>query len=123
MSEEERSKELNQQEEENTYFPNAQIVRLIRQENPDKIIKKRVKIALNQLLERIAINISKQMAKKPYATITYTDFLDAARPYLELERISQERRRVVATLKKIKEDAEALIMDLEDKEREMEDYF
>lgn len=105
-----------QSEGVDTYFPTAQIVRLIRKENPGKIIKGKVKIGMNKLLEKVATDIAKEMSKKPYSTINYEDFLDAARAYLEIGKQNQERRRVIATLNKIKEDADALAIDLLEKE-------
>ncbi len=105
-------------EEEELYFPNARVVRLIREENPKKMVKRRVKVEMNKLLEQIGRNISKELAKKPYASITYSDFMDAARPYLEMNKISQERRKVIATLEKIKADADFLSVELQEKSEE-----
>ena len=71
---------------------------------------------MNKLLEKVATDVAKEMSKKPYSTINYEDFLDAARGYLEIGKQNQERRRVIATLNKIKEDADALAVDLQEKE-------
>ncbi|PIN99621.1 hypothetical protein COT72_05070 [archaeon CG10_big_fil_rev_8_21_14_0_10_43_11] len=112
-----------EEEDPDLFFTNARVVRLIREENQGKIIKRRVKVEMNKLLEHIGRIIAKEMAKKPYSTITYGDFLDAARPYLELAKINQERRRVIATLNKMVEDAKSLAMDLEEKTQETDFYF
>lgn len=112
----------NEEEEENLWFTNARVVRLIRSENEGKIIKRRVKIEMNKLLEQIGRIISKELAKKPYSTITYTDFLEAAKPYMELGKINQERRRIIATLNKISEDCKFVAADLEEKTQEA-DFF
>ncbi len=109
-------------EEELLWFPNARVVKLIREENKGKIIKKRVKVAMNQLLESVCRKISREMAKKPYSSITYSDFLEAAKPYLDLAKIEQERRKVIQTLKKVEEDVKYLGMELEEKLQD-QDFF
>jgi hypothetical protein len=115
-----KQEEAEEEEDEDLFFTNARVVRLIRQENPKKIIKKRVKVEMNKLLEQIGRSIAKDMAKKPYASITYADFLDAARPYLDIQKITQERKKVIATLEKIKEDAVFLATELAEKTEETE---
>ncbi len=120
---EETSEEELDEDDNNLWFTNARIVRLIKDENPGRIIKSQVKMEMNKLLEGIGRTIAKDMAKKPYSTLTYTDFLEAAKPYLELAKINQERRKVVATLKKIAEDCNSLSMDLEEKTQETDYYF
>jgi len=114
---EKRPEEL---EEEELYFTNARVVRLIKMHNKGKIIKKRVKVEMNKLLERIAVNISKEIGKKPYSTVNYEDFLEAAKDYLNLEKINTERRKTIATLEKIKEEAAYLITELREKTEEDE---
>lgn len=120
----EEQKEIHEGEEEikeeELFFPNARVVKLIRDENPKKIVKRQVKVEMNKLLEQIGRNIAREMAKKPYSSINYSDFTDAARPYIEIQRANQERRKVIATLEKIKEDAAFLSGELQEKSKEEE---
>ena len=120
----EQHKEIHEGEqeiqEEELFFPNSRVVKLIKDDNPKKIVKRQVKVEMNKLLEQIGRNIAKEMSKKPYASINYTDFLDAARPYLEIQRANQERKKVIATLEKIKEDAAFLSGELQEKSKEEE---
>jgi len=118
---EQDAQDAEEEEVPGLFFTNARVVRLIREENPKKIIKKRVKVEMNKLLEQVGRSIASEMAKKPYSSITYADFLDAARPYLDIQKINQERKKVIATLDKIKEDAAFLATELLEKTEE-EDY-
>ncbi len=103
-----------EQKEEPLPFPNARVVNLIRKHTGKKMLKKRVKVEMNRLLGKICADISDRMAKMPYAFLTYAEFLEAAKPYLRVELTKQKKKKIIATFRKIKEDALTMAIDLEE---------
>lgn len=99
-------------EEEELPFPNARVVSLIRTKTGKAVIKKSVKVAMNRLLGDICLRISERMAAMPYATLSKEEFVKAAKPYIKLGLSQQERKKIVATLNKISEDAKLLSMEV-----------
>jgi hypothetical protein len=94
-------------------FPMAPIVRLIKQEmDQDKMIRRRVKEGMNQWLESLCRKIARKMNQSEYTMVEIDDFKTAIEPYEMIEATEQERQRIVATLEKIKQDCDSLIMDV-----------
>jgi histone H3/H4 len=94
-------------------FPNAPVVRLIKEHTGSMMIRSKVKEEMNLLLGRICEDIAKRMAKMPYAYLGYSEFKEAAKPYLQIGLDIQEKKRLVAGLKKIKEEAAAMALEIE----------
>jgi hypothetical protein len=97
-------------------FANAEVVRLMKKHLPkDRMIKKRVKIAMNQFLESICVDITKKLAKEPFVYIEYDMFEKAIQPYRDLKSLEVEKERLVANLNKIKAECDVMIDDVERK--------
>ena len=101
-------------EEEGKFaFPNAAVVRLIRSElDSDKMIRRKVKEAMNMWLEKVARKVSKKMNQSEYTVLEIDDFKTAIEPYELIDEVEEERKRIVATLEKIKMDCDSLIRDV-----------
>ena len=94
-------------------FPMAPIVRLMKEElDKDKMIRNRVKIEMNLLLEKMCRKIAKKMNQSEYTMIEVDDFKTAIEPYELVEDIDKERERIIASLEKIKQDCDSLIRDV-----------
>ncbi len=111
---EETEEEVNE-EKEGLAFANAQVVRVMRKNiAADKMLKSEVKRSMNKFLEEVCGDVSKRMNKYPYAMIDRRMFEDAAEPYRTMDKIGEEKRRIVAHLNAIKEDCNRLIRDVEE---------
>ncbi|MFH1054588.1 MAG: histone-like protein [Candidatus Altiarchaeota archaeon] len=101
-------------EDESRYaFPMAPIVRLIKQEmDEDKMIRRRVKEGMNEWLESLCRKVAKKMNQSEYTMVEIDDFKTAIEAYEMVDHVEQERQRIVATLEKIKQDCDSLIMDV-----------
>lgn len=117
------------EEDSKSAFANAEIVRLIKKNLPkNRKIKKRVKIAMNKFLEEVAQEVCKKLAKEPYSYIEIDMFDRAVKPYRDLKTIEVEKKRLTASLNKIKTDCDVMINDIERKfaifdEKSEEDYY
>ena len=111
------SDEVNKEvEDDKLVFANAEIVRLMRNNLPaDRMIKKRVKIAMNQFLEDVAVDVCRKLAKEPYVYIEYDMFVRAIRPYKDLKSLEVEKNRMIANLNKIKAECDVMIDDVDRK--------
>jgi len=97
-------------------FPMAPIVRLMRKNlDKDKLIKKRVKEAMNKWLAEMCEKVTKNMNKKPYASVDFNTFKEAIKIYNDVEDMEKEKQRILANLEKIKQDCDSLIRDLDRK--------
>jgi histone H3/H4 len=101
-------------EDESKYaFPMAPIVRLMKQEmDEDKMIRRRVKEGMNVWLESLCRKVAKKMNQSEYTMVEIDDFKTAVEAYDMIDSVEQERARIVATLEKIKQDCDSLIMDV-----------
>ena len=94
-------------------FAMAPVVRLMKDElDKDKMIRSRVKVEMNEWLEKICRKISKQMNRSDYTMVEVDDFKTAIEPYEMIDDVEGERMRIVATLEKIKQDCDSLIRDV-----------
>jgi hypothetical protein len=94
-------------------FPMAPIVRIMKLEmDQDKMIRRRVKEGMNQWLESICRKVAKKMNQSEYTMVEIDDFKTAIEAYEMIDSVEQERARIVATLEKVKQDCDSLIMDV-----------
>ena len=108
------AEEASSPEEESRYaFPEAAVVRVMKRNlDKEKMIKKEVKIAMNQWLEKACTNIAKEMNKVPYVMVTLNEFRQGVKVYDSLEEFDMEKQRILAHMEAIKKDIERLERDL-----------
>jgi hypothetical protein len=97
--------------DESLPFPNATVVRHIKQYAPNKMISSKVKVALNHFLGDVVKVVAKDMGKTRYSMIEMDDFQRATKPYTVAEDLEFEKQRIVAQLEKTKMDIDGLIRD------------
>lgn len=94
-------------------FAKAEVVRLMKQHlDSDKMIRERVKVEMNLFLGKVLENVCKQLNEYPYTTIEYEMLKESTYPYTNIERINQEKERILLHLDAIKADCDALSMDV-----------
>ena len=102
------------EQKEKLPFAKNEVYRLMRQNlDGDKIIRDRVKVEMNKFLADILKNVCKQLNDYPYTTVDYEMFKEAIYPYTNIERINEEKERILLHLNSIKADCDALAMDVE----------
>ena len=110
----ETSEEFIDEEEEKLPFAKAEVVRLMKENlDDDKMIRERVKVEMNKFLYGILVNVCKQLNEYPYTTIEYEMLKESTYPYTNIERINQEKERILLHLEAIKADCNALAMDVQ----------
>ena len=115
MPEEAKNKEETEEEDESLAFANAQVVGVMRANVArDKMIKSAVKKEMNQFLEQVCGDVSKKMDKYPYAMIDRRMFDEATEAYRTMDKVVEEKKRIVAHLQAIKADCDKLIRDVEE---------
>ena len=101
-------------EKEKLPFAKNEVYRLMRENlDSDKMIKDRVKVEMNRFLYSILVNVCKQLNDYPYTTIDYEMLKECIYPYTNIERINEEKKRILMHLDAIKADCDALAMDVE----------
>ena len=111
---EETSEEFVDDEEEKLPFAKAEVVRLMKENlDDDKMIRERVKVEMNKFLGEVLKNVCKQLNDYPYTTIEYEMLKESTYPYTNIERINQEKERILLHLEAIKADCNALAMDVQ----------
>ena len=116
MSEEEiiETSEEFDEDEEKLPFAKAEVVRLMKENlDDDKMIRERVKVEMNKFLGDVLKNVCKQLNDYPYTTIEYEMLKESTYPYTNIERINQEKERILLHLEAIKADGNALAMDVQ----------
>ena len=117
MSEEEiinQDEEFTEEDEEKLPFAKAEVVRLMKENlDDDKMIRERVKVEMNKFLGDVLKNVCKQLNDYPYTTIEYEMLKESTYPYTNIERINQEKERILLHLNAIKADCDALAMDVQ----------
>lgn len=94
-------------------FAKAEVVRLMKENlDDDKMIRERVKVEMNKFLGDVLKNVCKQLNEYPYTTIEYEMLKESIYPYTNIERINQEKERILLHLEAIKADCNALAMDV-----------
>ena len=95
-------------------FAKNEVYRLMRDNlDSDKMIKDQVKVEMNKFLYAILKNVCKQLNEYPYTTVDYGMFKECIYPYQNIEKINQEKERILMHLDAIKADCDALAMDVE----------
>ena len=106
-------KNINNQKEKLPFAKN-EVYRLMKKSlDPDKMIRDQVKVEMNKFLYSILKNVCKQLNDYPYTTIEYEMFKECIYPYTNIEKINQEKQRILMHLDAIKADCDALAMDVE----------
>lgn len=101
-------------EEEKLPFAKAEVYRLMKDNlDSDKIIRERVKVEMNKFLGEVLKNVCKQLNDYPYTTIEYEMLKESIYPYTNIERINQEKERILLHLDAIKADCDALAVDVQ----------
>ena len=117
MVEEEKIEETEEyidEDEEKLPFAKAEVVRLMKENlDDDKMIRERVKVEMNKFLGEVLKNVCKQLNEYPYTTIEYEMLKESIYPYTNIERINQEKERILLHLEAIKADCNALAMDVQ----------
>ncbi|MEM4714138.1 MAG: hypothetical protein QXQ79_01175 [Candidatus Nanoarchaeia archaeon] len=99
-------------EDEMMPFPRARVVKLLREEIKDKIIRSEVKDALNIWLGELTKKIAQEMNATQYASISLIDFQRATKPYDMIEDIVKDEQRLLTSIQKLKEDADHIQREL-----------
>ena len=117
MTDEEKIEETSEEfteDEEKLPFAKAEVVRLMKENlDDDKMIRERVKVEMNKFLGEVLKNVCKQLNEYPYTTIEYEMLKESTYPYTNIERINQEKERILLHLEAIKADCNALAMDVQ----------
>ena len=101
-------------EKEKLPFAKNEVYRLMRENlDSDKMIKDQVKVEMNRFLYGILKNVCKHLNEYPYTTVDYGMFKECIYPYQNIEKINQEKERILMHLDAIKADCDALAMDVE----------
>ena len=111
-------------DDESLPFAKAEVVRLMKQNlDSDKMIRERVKVEMNKFLGDVLKHVCKQLNEYPYTTIEYEMLKESIYPYTNIERINQEKERILLHLEAIKADCNALAMDVKKtlKEKDVDD--
>lgn len=103
----------NDEEGESLPFAKAEVVRLMKQNlDRDKMIRERVKVEMNKFLGEVLVKVCEQLNEYPYTTIEYEMLKESIYPYQNIERINEEKKRILMHLHAIKADCDALSMDV-----------
>jgi histone H3/H4 len=95
-------------------FAKNEVTRLMRKHlDDDKMIRDQVKVEMNKFLHSVLISVCKRLNEYPYTTIEYEMLKECIYPYKNIERINEEKQRILMHLDAIKADCDALAMDVE----------
>ena len=109
----EEVQEEEEEEAEDLPFAKAEVVRLMKQHlDSDKMIRERVKVEMNKFLGDVLEKVCKQLNEYPYTTIEYEMLKESIYPYKNVERINEEKERILKHLDAIKADCDALSLDV-----------
>ncbi|MEM2874246.1 MAG: hypothetical protein QW063_02275 [Candidatus Nanoarchaeia archaeon] len=100
------------EEDESVPFPRARVMKLIREEIKDKIIRSEVKEALNMWLGELTRKLAKEMGATQYASVSLADFQRATKPYDMIEDILKDEQRLLLSIQKLREDADHISREL-----------
>lgn len=108
------SEEKIENQKETLPFAKNEVYRLMKKNlDNDKMIRDQVKVEMNRFLYSILVNVCKQLNEYPYTTIEYEMLKECIYPYTNIERINEEKQRILMHLDAIKADCDALAMDVE----------
>ena len=110
---EEEQENVQEEDDEGLPFAKAEVVRLMKQHlDRDKMIRERVKVEMNKFLGDVLEKVCKQLNEYPYTTIEYEMLKESIYPYKNVERINEEKERILKHLDAIKADCDALSLDV-----------
>ena len=113
INETEELQEISEEEAEDLPFAKAEVVRLMKKNlDSDKMIRERVKVEMNKFLGDVLEKVCKQLNEYPYTTIEYEMLKESIYPYKNVERINEEKERILKHLDAIKADCDALSLDV-----------
>lgn len=105
--------EISDELETSLPFPNARIVNNVKCNfEKEHQIKKEVKIALNKLLGQILDDISREMDKSEYHTISLDTFNMASRKYREIDFNEKRLMKVKKLLEKQKAELDEVVSEI-----------
>jgi hypothetical protein len=108
------AEEVGLEEEERLPFPNARVVKIIKENlSHEHQLKKDVKLAANNLLAEILSDISKTMDEEAYFTLSIEHFNKAARKYREIELAHKRVYRIKKLLEKQRAEIDEMIAEIE----------
>ena len=111
--EDEEGEVLADEEADGLPFAKAEVVRLMKKNlDSDKMIRERVKVEMNKFLGEVLERVCVQLNEYPYTTIEYEMLKESIYPYKNIEKINEEKRRILLHLDAIKADCDALSMDV-----------
>ncbi|PIO06400.1 hypothetical protein COT29_01275 [Candidatus Micrarchaeota archaeon CG08_land_8_20_14_0_20_59_11] len=108
--------DVSEAEEESLHlpFPNARVVRIIRENmKHEHQIKSDVKLAANKLLGEILADISQSMDAEDYFTISTEHFNKASRKYKEIALNQKRIRRIQKMLEKQRAELDEIVTEIE----------
>jgi|SRR3989344_7320763 len=115
-AEEIESEEVSEDEGESEHlpFPNARVVKIIKQnlKNPHQL-KRDVKIGANVLLGEILGDIAQSMNEEEYFTLSIEHFNKAARKYKEIALNEKRIRRIKKVLEKQRAELDEIVTEIE----------
>jgi len=101
-------------ESEHLPFPNARVVRIIRNNlKNDHQIKRDVKESANMLLGNILSDISMAMDAEPYHTLSIEHFNKAARKFREISLNEKRIRRIKKVLEKQRAELDEIVAEID----------
>ncbi|MEG3224352.1 MAG: hypothetical protein BME94_02200 [Methanobacteriales archaeon Met13] len=113
QGDEELDEEIEGEEDESLPFAKAEVVRLMKKNlDSDKMIRERVKVEMNRFLGDVLEKVCDQLNQYPYTTIEYEMLKESIYPYQNIDRINEEKLRILKHLDAIKADCDALSMDV-----------
>ncbi|MFH1779625.1 MAG: hypothetical protein ABH803_00575 [Candidatus Micrarchaeota archaeon] len=112
--EEIEGEEVEDEESEDLPFPNARVVKIIKNNLKNQHqIKKDVKVGANVLLGEILNDIAQTMDLEPYFTLSSEHFQKAARKYKEIALQQKRIIRIKKVLEKQRAELDEIITEIE----------
>lgn len=118
----EKEEEVSEEEEAKLRlpFPTAAVVRIMKANmDPEKMIRKDVKVAMNKWLGGMCARVSREMNRFPYVMMHLNELNEGKRIYEDMEAFDKEKQRILAHMEAIKKDIERLERDLGKKEEDI----
>ena len=101
-------------EREKLPFAKNEVTRLMKMNlDDDKMIREQVKVEMNRFLYAILVNVCRRLNEYPYTTVDCEMLKECIYPYTNIERINEEKHRILMRLDAIKADCDALAVDVE----------
>lgn len=106
--------EIAEEEDEKLPFPNARVVKIIKDNlKREHQVKRDVKVGANELLGEILADIAQSMDGEEYFTLSSEHFNKAARKYKEIGLNQKRIRRIKKVLEKQRAELDEIIAEIE----------